>query len=130
MAEQREWKNGKPGKLAGQKLKSLLVIQYILKHADEDHPVTMENIQQHLAPYGIEAERRSIYRDIDAINEAVLIAHGEARNIKEAKELVTQIEGKLSIIARQGRAFGIHLILATQRPDANILAGQITILNV
>ena len=44
---------------------------------------------------------------------------------KDAKELVTQIEGKLSIIARQGRAFGIHLILATQRPDANILAGQI-----
>ena len=39
MAEQREWKNGKPGKLVGQKLKSLLVIQYILKHADEivDH---------------------------------------------------------------------------------------------
>ena len=45
MAEQREWKNGKPGKLAGQKLKSLLVIQYILKHADEDHPVTIEGIQ-------------------------------------------------------------------------------------
>ena len=44
---------------------------------------------------------------------------------KDAKELITQIEGKLSIIARQGRAFGIHLILATQRPDANILAGQI-----
>ncbi len=44
---------------------------------------------------------------------------------KVVKELVTQIEGKLSIIARQGRAFGIHLILATQRPDANILTGQI-----
>lgn len=44
---------------------------------------------------------------------------------KDAKDLVTQIEGKLSIIARQGRAFGIHLILATQRPDANILTGQI-----
>lgn len=44
---------------------------------------------------------------------------------KDAKELVTQIEGKLSVIARQGRAFGIHLILATQRPDANILTGQI-----
>lgn len=44
---------------------------------------------------------------------------------KEAKELVTQLDGKLSIIARQGRAFGIHLILATQRPDANILTGQI-----
>ena len=44
---------------------------------------------------------------------------------KEQKELVGQIEGRLSMIARQGRAFGIHLILATQRPDANILSGQI-----
>ncbi len=44
---------------------------------------------------------------------------------KEAKEIVTKIEGKLSVMARQGRAFGIHLILATQRPDANILTGQI-----
>ena len=44
---------------------------------------------------------------------------------KEQKEIITKIEGKLSIIARLGRAFGIHLILATQRPDANILSGQI-----
>ena len=35
------------------------------------------------------------------------------------------IEARLALIARQGRAFGIHLILATQRPDANILPGQI-----
>ena len=44
---------------------------------------------------------------------------------KDQKEIITKIEGKLSIIARLGRAFGIHLILATQRPDANILSGQI-----
>jgi len=44
---------------------------------------------------------------------------------KEQKEIVIKIESKLSVIARQGRAFGIHLILATQRPDANILSGQI-----
>ena len=44
---------------------------------------------------------------------------------KEQKETIIKIEGKLSIIARQGRAFGIHLILATQRPDSNILNGQI-----
>jgi len=44
---------------------------------------------------------------------------------KEQKEIVSKIESKLSMIARQGRAFGIHLILATQRPDANILSGQI-----
>ena len=44
---------------------------------------------------------------------------------KEAKEQILQIESKLSVIARQGRAFGIHMILATQRPDSNILSGQI-----
>ncbi len=44
---------------------------------------------------------------------------------KEQKEKVSLIESKLSVIARQGRAFGIHLILATQRPDATIISGQI-----
>lgn len=44
---------------------------------------------------------------------------------KEQKERVSLIESKLSVIARQGRAFGIHLILATQRPDAAVLSGQI-----
>ena len=43
----------------------------------------------------------------------------------ERKKLLTQIENRLSTIARQGRAFGIHLILATQRPDATIIPGQI-----
>ena len=44
---------------------------------------------------------------------------------KDQKEIVAKIESRLSIIARQGRAFGIHLILATQRPDSTILNGQI-----
>ena len=44
---------------------------------------------------------------------------------KEQKEIVVKIEGLLGTIARQGRAFGIHLILATQRPDSTILNGQI-----
>ena len=43
----------------------------------------------------------------------------------ERKNLLAQIENKLSTIARQGRAFGIHLILATQRPDATIIPSQI-----
>lgn len=44
---------------------------------------------------------------------------------REAKEQIAKIESALSTIARQGRAFGIHLVLATQRPDANIISGQI-----
>lgn len=44
---------------------------------------------------------------------------------KADKELVARIERSIATIARLGRAFGIHLILATQRPDANIISGQI-----
>lgn len=44
---------------------------------------------------------------------------------KQQKDEISKIESELSIIARQGRAFGIHLVLATQRPDAAILNGQI-----
>ena len=44
---------------------------------------------------------------------------------KEDKELLAKIESRLATIARLGRAFGIHLILATQRPDASIIPGQI-----
>lgn len=44
---------------------------------------------------------------------------------KPNKELVNAIIGKLGTLARLGRAFGIHLIMATQRPDANVIPGQI-----
>lgn len=44
---------------------------------------------------------------------------------KDNKAVVAQIESKISLLARQGRAFGIHLIFATQRPDSEILKGQI-----
>jgi len=44
---------------------------------------------------------------------------------KEDKAAIDSIVSQLSTIARLGRAFGIHLILATQRPDANLIPGQI-----
>ncbi len=57
----------------------------------------------------------------DEIAEAL----DKTRFSKERKELVSQIESHLLTIARQRRAFGLHLILATQRPSATILNGQI-----
>ena len=47
------------GRRPGQKYNSLLVMQYILKNADDENAVTMDEILNHLAKYGIEAERRS-----------------------------------------------------------------------
>ena len=89
-------------------------------------------------------ERKEFFREAGCANfseynkatksdlQRIIIACDEVAEVldktglgKEAKEQILQIESKLSVIARQGRAFGIHMILATQRPDSNILSGQI-----
>ena len=55
------------GKRPGQKYKSLLVWQYLLKKTDEDHAASSEDIKGHLKEYGITADRHSIARDIEAL---------------------------------------------------------------
>lgn len=89
-------------------------------------------------------ERKRLFKEVDAANiteyreksgdymQRIVFACDEVAELldktgadKARKELLAQIEARLALIARQGRAFGIHLILATQRPDANILPGQI-----
>lgn len=44
---------------------------------------------------------------------------------KAQKEQVSKIIGYLNTLARLGRAFGLSLIMATQRPDVSVLPGQI-----
>lgn len=55
------------GKREGQKYKSLLVWDILLKKTDENHALRLVDIQKHLENYGITAERHSIKRDIDNI---------------------------------------------------------------
>lgn len=71
-----------------------------------------------------EATGEDLKRFLFACDEVAEVLDKAGRS-KEDKEVLLQIENKLATIARQGRAFGIHLILATQRPDASILPGQI-----
>lgn len=73
------------------------------------------------------------YRELSGTSLArIVIAIDEVAEVldktgvdKASKEQILRAEAMLSTIARQGRALGIHLLLATQRPDAQILSGQI-----
>ena len=65
MEEQKEKKQGH--KVKGQKYKSLLVWDILLKKTDENHALQLVDIKRHLGNYGITAERHSIKRDIDDI---------------------------------------------------------------
>ena len=71
-----------------------------------------------------EIAERPLQRLIYACDEVAEVLDKTGAD-SERKKLLSQIESRLSTIARQGRAFGIHLILATQRPDATIIPGQI-----
>lgn len=71
-----------------------------------------------------EVTGESLHRIVFACDEVAEMLDKTGRS-KESKEVLAQIENKLATLSRLGRAFGIHLILATQRPDANILPGQI-----
>ena len=56
MAEKKEQKRVPGYKSENQKYKSLLVMQYILKNAADEHAVTIGQIEDHLAKYAIEAK--------------------------------------------------------------------------
>lgn len=94
----------KGGLQLNQKMKAYLILDYLQKNTDKYHTMRADDIADAISEdYGISAERRSVYRDIDAINAAILLAHGDALDIEEANELVA--DGQVSIVydaARKG----------------------------
>ena len=69
-----------------------------MKETDENHLVTAYDIAGYLESCGIDAERRSIYKDIEEINKAVLMMEEEC-TIQEAEEMlddapITSVEQK------------------------------------
>ena len=79
------------GKCFGQKFKSILVFQILLKYTDKDHPLTASEIRDYLLEdYGIEAEEHSIRRDIKELQR--LYEADEEECICEGERLQYKIE--------------------------------------
>ena len=79
------------GKKNNQKLKPYVVLQYLLKNTDEQHVATASDIIGYLEDCGIEAERRSIYRDIEDINRIMLMLQEEV-DLDEADMMLAEAE--------------------------------------
>lgn len=80
--------DGGRGKKANQKLKPYLVLQYLMKYSDENHVISAPDIVGYLQETcGIDAERRSVYKDIEEINKAMLIVEQEI-SVEEAEEIL------------------------------------------
>ena len=56
-------------KSASQKKKLVILWRFLWRETDEDHPASMENLLTELAAWGVSAERKSIYDDLEALGE-------------------------------------------------------------
>ncbi len=54
-------------KNANQKLKLYYLYKILHDKTDDDHAISMPEIQQHLEAYGVSADRKSLYDDMDAL---------------------------------------------------------------
>lgn len=91
MASKNE-KSENRGRKLDQKMKPFLVYQMLMRETDEEHVLKGEDIATDLFEiYGISAERRSIYRDIEAINQAIC-AFEEGITLEEATKLIEEDE--------------------------------------
>lgn len=62
---------------ANQKLKIVYLMKILLEKTDETHRITMPEIIESLESYGISAERKSIYSDIESLRQYGLDIIGE-----------------------------------------------------
>ena len=93
-------KKAKHGRQLSQKMKPYLVYRFLMKKSDENHTVTNTEICDHLETMGISAERKSIVRDIEEVNKALLLYDGDFYGVydQEDAEDVVQDEDNKTII--------------------------------
>lgn len=95
------------GKRYDQKMKPYLVLQYLMQYTDENNVATAFDIMAQLEDWGIKAERRSIYKDIEEINVAEIIKREDC-SVDEARDMLAEDETdelKLVVYDRKKKGF-------------------------
>lgn len=80
---------------AGQKLKLYYLSRIMTEKTDDEHTLTMPEIQRHLEAYGVTADRKSLYDDLEALRVLGIEVIGE----KEGRNYVYHVGKKQFEIA-------------------------------
>ena len=106
MAEKKVDKRSEnSGRKYDQKMKPFLVYQYLMRETDENNFATGKDIAAYLnLNFGISAQRRSIYSDIQEINKAIL-AFQEEITLEEAEERILDDEEEKTIRYKPKKGF-------------------------
>ena len=92
------------GRKPYQKEKPFVVLQYLLKHTDENNVVTAYDILAFLEECGIYAERRSIYRDIDEINRVMwMLENGSTMEEAETAIAADEYDSEKTVVYDKSR---------------------------
>lgn len=126
-------------KKAKQKLKLIRIRDILLEHTDEEHPMSVKEIITHLEAYGIEAERKSIYEDIEELRTygmdiITLKGHGGGVfvgsrdfEIAELKVLADAVQASRFISSAKSRALISKLAGLTDKYSRAKLSRQVHI---
>lgn len=108
------------GKKTNQKLKPYVVLRFLMKNTDENHLATAYDIIAFLEDEcGIEAERRSIYKDIDDINRVALMFQ-EGCSIEEATDMLNNSEDdSLKLVKYDRSRKGFYVQSSVRQFDFN-----------
>ena len=123
---------------AQQKLKILYVMDCLLQFSDETHPLTLAQIAGYLSDYGITAERKSLYDDLEALRTYGLdiVSTGAGRSsayyvaardfeLPELKLLVDSVQASRFITHKKTAALIKKLERLTSVHEARSLQRQV-----
>ena len=97
------------GKKTKQRMKPYIVLQYLLKNTDAEHFATGKDIEGFLQESClIYAERRSIYKDIEEINEVNWMLENDS-DIKEAEKVIANDKYDTEKLIRYYHPKGFHI---------------------
>lgn len=125
-------------KSANQKLKLLVLEDFLLRNSDENHPVTMTQIIEELARFDIKAERKSLYDDLEALRVYGLDIVQSRGNYyvgqrsfetPELKLLVDSIQSSKFITQKKTMSLIKKLEELTSIYDAQLLERQVYVRN-
>lgn len=102
----------------------LTVLEYLTAELERRRGLFVAAGTPNLTEYN-KATGENLPRYIFACDEVAEVLDTTGLEKAEKEAVYAPIVRHLSLIARQGRAFGLHLILSTQRPSADLIPGQI-----
>lgn len=128
-------------KSPNQKIKILYLMKILLERTDDDHGLTLEEISHALLDYGVEAERKTLYDDLEVLRvfgldiekrkDKTVRYHIVSREFElpELKLLVDAVQSSKFITHKKSRELIKKIESFTSRHEAQRLQRQVFVAN-